>query len=216
MHDAAADISTYVVGVTGGIGSGKSTISNAFHDRFGVPVIDADDIARDVVQPGRPALDELVNAFGKDILDDEGCLDRRRLKRIVFADESRRKELEGILHPRIRQQMQQHLSHVSEPYCLLGIPLLAEGGRNELINRILVVDCPPELQISRVTNRDNLTAEEVMAIMKAQASSATRLAIADDVIVNDGDESALSVKIERLHQIYSVLAEEKLAAAGGR
>ena len=164
----------FVVGVTGGIGSGKTTVCNEFSRRHEVPVIDADAVAREVVEPGQPALDEVVEAFGPSVLDEQGGLDRAYLKRIVFADESKRKLLESLLHPRIRRLIDAQVHAIREPYCLLCIPLLAEGKDNELIDRILVVDCAETLQIARVRERDNLTEQEVMAIMRTQASREAR------------------------------------------
>ncbi len=195
-------IKTYVIGVTGGIGSGKTTVCDLFTARHGVPVVDADIVAREVVAPGEPALAELVEAFGADILTGDGELDRRKLKGIVFDDEGKRKQLEAILHPRIRRRMREQLEDIEAPYCLLCIPLLAEGGRNELIERVLVVDCEPATQIARVRARDDLTDAQVMAIMRSQATREQRLRIADDVILNDGDRDALIDRVDTLHRTY--------------
>ncbi len=197
---------TFVVGVTGGIGSGKTTVCNEFSTRHEVPVIDADAIAREVVEPGQPALNHVVDAFGPEVLDDGGCLDRAYLKRIVFADESKRKLLESLLHPEIRRQLDARVRVIREAYCLLCIPLLAEGKENESIDRILVVDCEEALQIARVRERDNLTEQEVIAIMRTQASREARLQIADDVIVNDGDAALLGERVDELHGSYLELA----------
>jgi dephospho-CoA kinase len=199
----------FVVGVTGGIGSGKTTVCNEFSANHGVPVIDADLIAREVVEPGEPALSEIIETFGPETLDEHGCLDRAHLKRIVFADESKRKLLESLLHPRIRNRIESQVSTIHEPYCLLCIPLLAEGNENELIDRVLVVDCAEALQISRVRIRDNLTEQEVIAIMRTQASREARLQIADDVIVNEGDAALLANRVQELHNTYVKLAASR-------
>lgn len=206
---SAVASSTFVVAVTGGIGSGKSTISDCFSKQYGIAVIDADIVSREVVEPKQPALSELVACFGSEVLDTEGRLDRPQLKRIVFADDAKRKQLEAILHPRIRRRMAEHITAVRSRYCLLGIPLLAEGGNRELIDRVLVVDCAEATQLARVLKRDNLTEPEVLAIMRSQASREQRLAIADDIIVNDGDVAGLGQEIETLHQRYCALADQK-------
>ncbi|MGE0482807.1 MAG: dephospho-CoA kinase [Gammaproteobacteria bacterium] len=197
-----------VIAVTGGIGSGKSTVCALFAERHGVPVIDADQVAREIVEPGTPGLAEIVAAFGREVLDSEGRLDRRHLKAIVFADPRRRHQLEQILHPRIRARMQAHIDGVATPYCLLGIPLLAEGGGGKY-DRVLVVDCDEALQRQRVQVRDDLTEAEVTAIMRSQASRAARLAIADDVIVNDGSRNELLERVDALHGAYTELARSR-------
>lgn len=199
----------YVVGVTGGIGAGKSTVCRVFTERHGIVVIDADQVAREVVEPGMPALAAIVASFGTAVLGADGRLDRARLRGIVFAEPARRTALEAITHPAIRQGMRDHVAAVGGPYCMLGIPLLAEGGRNELIDRVLVVDCPPALQIERVRARDHLTPAEVAAIMRTQASRELRLHIADDVLVNDGDTAALTGRVDELHDMYLQLAAAK-------
>ena len=199
----------FVVGVTGGIGSGKTTVCNEFSRRYNVPVLDADAVAREVVEPGQPALDEVVEAFGPSVLDLQGGLNRAYLKRIVFADESKRKLLENLLHPRIRRRIDSQVHAIREAYCLLCIPLLAEGNDNELIDRVLVVDCAQTLQIARVRERDNLTEQEVIAIMRTQASRETRLQIADDVIVNEGDATLLAKRVDELHNAYVELAASR-------
>lgn len=199
----------YVVGVTGGIGSGKSTVCRVFTDRHGIVVIDADQVAREVVEPGTPALAAIVAAFGAEVVGTDGRLDRARLRGIVFADPARRAELEAITHPAIRAGMRAHVEAVTGAYCMLGIPLLAEGGRNDLIDRVLVVDCPEALQIERVRARDHLTEAEVAAIMRTQASREARLRIADDVVVNDGDTASLAGRVDELHKMYLQLAAAK-------
>ena len=195
-----------VVGVTGGIGSGKSTVCRQFTERHGIAVIDADVVARAVVEPGEPALAAIIQAFGAGVLDDSGELDRARLRSIIFADDRRRRELEAILHPAIRQRMRAQVATVAGAYCLLGIPLLAEGGRHDLIDRVLAVDCPEVVQIERVRARDHLTEPEVIAIMRTQATRAGRLRIADEIITNDGDVTSLADRVDELHELYTNLA----------
>lgn len=209
-------ISTYVIAVTGGIGSGKSTVCKLFEQRHGVPVIDADVVAREVVEPGEPALDRLVERFGDDIVAADGTLDRAALKRRVFADEAERRALESILHPRIRQRMDERLAAIRAPYCLLGIPLLTEGSRRDNVDRILVVDCPEDVQVARVRQRDDLTEAEVIAIMRTQASRASRRALADDIVMNNGSEADLVDRIDELHQTYLGLAREKASRQTAR
>lgn len=195
-----------MVGLTGGIGSGKSTVAAMFASR-GVPVIDADQIAREVVEPGQAALDALVAAFGKEILDDEGRLHRDRLRRRIFRDPEQRARLEGVLHPLIRNRMEQAIAALAGvAYCLVAIPLLVETGQRDLVDRILVVDCPESLQRSRAMARDGRSAAEVEAIMAAQADRPARLEAADDVIVNDADRAALERQVESLHRRYTALA----------
>ncbi|MEQ8661061.1 MAG: dephospho-CoA kinase [Gammaproteobacteria bacterium] len=201
-------ITTYVIGVTGGIGSGKTTVCDLFAERHGVPVIDADQVARDVVEPGQPAFAELVAIHGDGILTGDGQLDRRRLRDIVFNDPGKRAQLEAIVHPRIRARMRDALERIAAPYCLLGIPLLAEGGDNPLVRRVLVVDCDEATQIARVRTRDDLTEAQVIAIMRSQATRAERLRIADDIILNDGDRDALIARVDALHQDYLELARK--------
>lgn len=198
-----------VVAVTGGIGSGKTTVCDLFAARHGIPVIDADQAARDVVEPGQPALDEIVATFGREVLDARGHLDRRHLKEIVFADVALRRQLEAVLHPRIRARMAELIAAVRTPYCLLGIPLLAEGGGRGQHDRVLVVDCSESTQRARVRARDDLTDDQVAAIMRSQATRAARLAIADDVIVNDGERDALVSRVDELHDSYTRLAQAR-------
>lgn len=194
-----------VVGLTGGIGSGKSTVAAHFA-RLGVPVIDADDIARALVDPGQPALDEVVAAFGTDLLDEHGALDRNRLRRIVLADPEQRRRLEAILHPRVRLEMSRRLGQVNAPYCIFAIPLLIETGQTDRVDRILVVDCPESLQRRRVATRKQWTAADIDAMLAAQATREQRLQAADDVLVNVGDIKTLHHNIEDLHRQYLKLA----------
>lgn len=194
-----------VVGLTGGIGSGKSTVAERFRV-LGVPVVDADEISRELVEPGRPALARIVAAFGADILDSNGRLNRARLRGRVFADPLKRKELENILHPLIRVEMRRRMQSLTVSYCVVVIPLLLETGQRELVHRILVVDAPRDMQIRRAMARDGSTAQDVEAVMRAQVDNQTRLAAADDVIVNDQDLEALYRQVDTLHRRYQQIA----------
>lgn len=191
-----------VVGLTGGIGSGKSTVAG-FFSQLGVPVVDADAIAREVTAPGQPALAEIARSFGGEVLDEQGRLRRDRLRRIVFADAHRRGELEHILHPRIRNLMRRRLARIDAPYSVAVIPLLVETGQRDLVQRVLVVDSPPDLQYERIRRRDGMDDAEIGAIIHSQASREGRLAAADDVILNDGDLDTLKRRVIELHAVYS-------------
>lgn len=195
----------YVVGVTGGIGSGKSTVCEEFA-ALGAPVIDTDQVAREVVACGSPGLAALVAAFGEDILSAEGELDRRRMRQQVFAKPALRQQLEAILHPLIRVGTQAKIDAAGYPYCLVCIPLLVERGGVNRVDRVLVIDIPEALQIARVTARDELTASEAAAIIRTQASREQRSAAADDVLENSGPLAMLRPQIATLHTHYLQLA----------
>lgn len=196
----------YTVGLTGGIGSGKSTVADCFA-ALGVPVIDTDVIARELTAPDGAALAAIRAAFGEAVMQADGTLDRAALRRRVFADTAARHQLEAILHPRIRQAVQQALTTLAAPYALIVVPLLVEtGGYQDVLNRVLVVDCPEDVQIARVKARSGLAHDEVQAILAAQAGRAERLAAADDVIVNTATPADLCTEVARLHQRYLVLA----------
>ena len=194
------------VALTGGIASGKSTVADLFAD-LGVPVIDTDLIARQVVAPGQPALEEIVARFGPGVLDAEGGLDRRRMRERIFSDPEARRGLEAILHPAIRAEMERQSAAAGGAYQLLVIPLLAEGGRRDHVDRVLLVDVPEELQLERLAGRDRVTADQARASLEAQATRAQRLEIADDVISNTGPVDELRSKVAALHRKYLALAE---------
>ena len=194
------------VALTGGIASGKSTVADLFAD-LGVPVIDTDLIARQVVAPGQPALEEIVARFGPGVLDAEGGLDRRRMRERIFSDPEARRGLEAILHPAIRAEMERQSAAAGGAYQLLVIPLLAEGGRRDHVDRVLLVDVPEELQLERLAGRDRVTAAQARASLEAQATRAQRLEIADDVISNTGPVDELRSKVAALHRKYLALAE---------
>ena len=194
------------IGMTGGIGSGKSTVAALFAAR-GVPVIDADMIARELVEPGQPALADIVAAFGADVLDADGRLDRARLRTRVFNDAAQRAHLETLLHPRIHAVMAARATAQTAPYVLLVIPLLFEAGQRDLVDRVLVVDVSEAQQRARVAARDQLAPEQINAVLAAQLNREQRIASADDVIDNSGDAVALERQVDMLHRRYLGLAK---------
>ena len=192
----------FKVGLTGGIGSGKSTVADLFAGQ-GVPVIDTDVIACTLTAPGGMALDAVRAAFGDQVMQADGSLDRAALRRRVFSDADARHQLEAILHPLIRLAVEQQLATLAAPYVLIVIPLLVETGTYQaVLDRVLVVDCPEDQQIARVMARSGLTLDEVKAILAAQAARAARLAIADDVISNTASPEALRTQVAVLHRRY--------------
>ena len=191
--------------MTGGIASGKSLVADGFA-RLGVPVVDTDIVARQVVEPGAPALREIVAAFGEAVVDDTGGLDRRALREIVFSDDASRKRLESILHPVIRDETFRQAEAAVGPYVIIVVPLLFESPMKEAMDRILVVDCSEETQLKRLMSRDNESAEQARRIMATQASRKERLSIADDVIVNDRTPAVAREAITALHESYLALA----------
>lgn len=197
---------TFIIGLTGGIGSGKTAVSDRFA-ALGIKVVDADVCARVVVEPGKPALALIAEHFGHDVLDSNGALDRARLRQIVFADDNERKWLESLLHPLIFEEMWNQLQSATSPYAILVSPLLIEGGQTAICQRVLVVDVPEDIQLARTMARDANSAEQVKAIMAAQTSRMARLEKADDVIVNDSDLASLQLAVDELHQHYLRLAQ---------
>ncbi|MGE5318622.1 MAG: dephospho-CoA kinase [Hyphomicrobiaceae bacterium] len=192
----------FTVGLTGGIGSGKSTVADLFAE-LGTPVIDTDVIARELTGPGGAALNAVRAAFGETVIRADGTLDRAALRRRVFADARARRQLEAILHPRIRQAVEQRRALLTAPYALVVIPLLVEtGGYRDVLDRVLLVDCPEDLQIARVMARSGLAQDEVEAMLAAQAGRSERLAAADDVLLNTDSPDALRPQVAALHQRY--------------
>jgi len=191
----------WIVGLTGGIGSGKSTVSGLF-SRLGVPVIDADQVTRELCAVGKPALAEIEEAFGSGVLETNGQLNRSILREKIFSDPKARHVLESILHPKVRKEMIQWASSVQSSYCLFSIPLLLESGQRDLVDWVLVVDCPEEIQIRRVMVRDSLSLTQVKDIMDVQNTRAERLRAAGDVIVNLSDIDTLQKQVNMLHQKY--------------
>ncbi len=195
------------VGLTGGIASGKSTAAK-FFGALGVPILDGDQIARDVVEPGQPPLERLVARFGATILTPDGHLDRPALRDIVFADPKARADLEALTHPAIGAAMEARSAEAGGPYQVLVIPLLVEKSLKSHVDRVLVVDCDEQLQIRRLRSRDRSTAAQAQAILNAQASRAARLKVADDVITNDADMSAVQTQVATLHARYLELSAQ--------
>jgi dephospho-CoA kinase len=193
------------IGLTGGIASGKSTVANLFAE-LGAVVIDTDLIAREVVLPGKPALDEIVLAFGDEIVDENGALKRGQLRTIIFADASARQRLEAILHPRIQQETLRQAESAGGPYQLIVVPLLVGSPLRHFVDRTLVVDCSEETQIRRLMARDAENEQQARAILDAQASREERLAIADDVVNNDESVANTRHQVIALHEIYLSLA----------
>ena len=193
------------VGLTGGIASGKSTAAK-FFGALGVPILDSDQIAREVVEPGQPPLERLVARFGASILTPDGHLDRPALRDIVFSDPKARADLEALTHPAIGAALEARSATAGGPYQILVIPLLVEKHLGSQVNRVLVVDCDEALQIRRLRARDGSTPEQAQAILDAQVSRSTRLKAADDVITNDADMSAVSAQVAALHARYLELA----------
>ncbi len=205
-------MSDFIVGLTGGIGSGKSTVADEFAAR-GVAVVDTDVIAHALTGPGGDAMAAVREAFGASVLRADGALDRMAMRALVFSDPAARVRLEGILHPLIRQRSSEACRLAASPYVLLAVPLLVESGTyRRRCDRVLVVDCPEELQVRRVMARSALAEPEVKAIMATQAGRAERRAAADDILINDGDFSKVRDQVSALHEAYLSAARKKLQA----
>lgn len=196
------------VGLTGGIASGKSTVADMFAE-LGVPIIDTDIIAREVVAPGEPALVEIAERFGEQMIDAAGNLDRGAMRKLVFADDTARAELEAILHPRIGAETRRQADAAGGDYQLIVVPLLTGSPLQEFVDRVLVIDCDEETQIRRLLQRDAETVEQAQRILAAQASRDERLKIASDVIVNQGTLEQTRTAVSRLHRIYLRLAAQR-------
>ena len=194
------------IGLTGGIASGKSTVADMFAD-LGIAVIDTDLIAREVVQPGQPALLEIRGIFGDSVFNEDGTLDRNALRQRIFSDDDAREQLESILHPLIQDETIQRINTASGSYIVIVVPLLANSPLREHIDRILVVDCDAATQIARLLARDAETVEQARRILAAQASREQRLAIADDVIHNNSTLAAVSTQVSAIHDSYIALAD---------
>lgn len=206
-------MSSFVVGLTGGIGSGKSTVAELFAER-GAVVVDTDAIAHEITGPGGAAMVDLAAAFGPRVVRADGGLERTAMRQLVFADPAQRIRLEGILHPLIRERSAQRCRAATSPYVILAVPLLVEaGGYRARCQRILVVDCDEAVQVARVMARNGLAKSEVRAIMAAQAGRRERLAVADDVVHNDGGIEALREQVDGLHARYVRLSTDKPQAS---
>ena len=196
------------VGLTGGIGSGKTTVMN-FFDELGVPTIDADEISRRITRPGQAAFDEVVAQFGKECLDETGSLDRRRLRELIFSDPVLKRKLEAIIHPRVRAEIREFTNRSDYPYCVICIPLLLETGAQSTVDRVLVVDAAEELQVTRVSRRDNAEERQTRNIIRSQVGRDQRLNAAHDIIVNNGNISELKTRVQSLHEQYMKIGSEK-------
>ncbi|WP_293775534.1 dephospho-CoA kinase [uncultured Oxalicibacterium sp.] len=200
----------FSIGLTGGIGSGKSTVADLFAAR-GASIVDTDLIAHSLTAPGGLAIEPIRDAFGDDFVQADGALNRAKMRETVFADPAQRHKLEGILHPLIREQTVKAALEAKGSYVIFVVPLLVESGTwIERVSRVLVVDCPEERQIERVMQRSGLSKEQVRAIMQTQATRAERLIAADDIVLNDGDAGTLPALVDALHAHYLVLAQQQI------
>lgn len=195
-----------VIGLTGGIGSGKSVVTDCFM-QLGIPIIDADVVARDITKPDSSAVKLIAAHFGPDILQPDGSLNRSTLRQHIFNDPDQRQWLEELLHPLIMQDIQRQISTMKGPYCIAVIPLLIEIDYHHVVNRVLVVDAPEETQLQRTIARDNITRETALKMLHAQAKRDDRLAKADDIIHNDGRIEELMPQVQRLHEKYLEMAK---------
>jgi dephospho-CoA kinase len=206
-------VKPYTVGLTGGIGSGKSAVAALFA-KLGIAVIDTDEIARELTRAGGAAIEPIRAAFGSGLIGADGALDRTRMRRLVFADPARKRKLESILHPLIRKESARRVESSGGPYAILVVPLLAEGGVDRSrYQRVLVVDCSEAQQIERVMRRSGLPENEVRDILASQATREQRLAMADDVIDNRGDPEALERQVSALNEKYITLARDAKSAS---
>lgn len=197
-----------VVGLTGGIGCGKSLVSDLFHDLFAVPIIDADILARELTQT-RPVIDIISEQLGKEYLDSDNNLLREKLRQAIFSDSIIRKKLEKILHPLVYDEIRSKLSQLETSYCIVAIPLLLETKRTEFLDRILVVDCTIKQQISRAVQRDQCSESHVKKIIASQIDRDSRLSLADDIIKNDSSAAAVKEQVLLLHKKYIELSKSQ-------
>lgn len=193
------------VALTGGIGSGKSTVTQLFEE-LGTPVIDADIIAHQLVEKGKPALKQIQKTFGNEIIQPDGSLNRQKLREQVFSNETQKKKLESILHPLIYLRISTLLDKLNNNYCIISIPLLFETQMTDFVDRIVVIDCPLATQIERVKKRDQLTEDRIMSIIDSQVSREYRKARANDIIENGSTLSNLAVQVKKLHNLYNSLS----------
>jgi dephospho-CoA kinase len=198
------------VGLTGGIASGKSLVASSF-ERLGIETVDADDVARDIVEPGEPALAEIAEHFGPDVIGDDGRMIRPRMRQIVFDDASAREKLEAITHPRIRQELARRRDVCETEYCMLVIPLMLKTGMDDLVTRVLVVDAPEHVQLERLIQRDGIDEALARKMIAAQDTRQLRLARADDVLLNTGPRKDIADLAAALHAGYSRLARGEVA-----
>ncbi|MEZ9865300.1 dephospho-CoA kinase [Vibrio sp. 10N.261.51.A4] len=195
-----------IIGLSGGIASGKTTVANLFNEHFNIDIVDADIVAREVVALGSVGLKQITEHFGESILLDDGTLNRSRLRELIFSDPKEKQWLNDLLHPMIRDKIDSDLSKITSPYGLLVAPLLVENQMQGMADRVLIVDVPAEVQIERTMSRDNVSREQVASILKSQASREQRLAVADDVIKNHTKNQELLPQITDLHQKYLAIS----------
>lgn len=200
----------FVIGLTGGIASGKTTVANLFKQQFKIDIVDADIVAREVVEPGTPGLNAIIEHFGTDIVRDDQTLDRAKLREKIFSTPEEKAWVNGLLHPMIREKMIEDLEQVTSDYALLVVPLLVENKLDSLCDRVLVVDVEPQTQISRTVKRDNVSEEQAKAILASQASREQRLALVDDVVKNNPDDPDLLLQITDLHEKYLAMCKKNL------
>ncbi|HHP0490051.1 TPA: dephospho-CoA kinase [Vibrio harveyi] len=200
----------FVIGLTGGIASGKTTVANLFKQQFKIDIVDADIVAREVVEPGTPGLNAIIEHFGTDIVRADQTLDRAKLREKIFSNPEEKAWVNGLLHPMIREKMIEDLEQVTSDYALLVVPLLVENKLDSLCDRVLVVDVEPQTQISRTVKRDNVSEEQAKAILASQASREQRLALADDVVKNNPDDPDLLLQITDLHEKYLAMCKKNL------
>ncbi|EPO5778510.1 TPA: dephospho-CoA kinase [Vibrio harveyi] len=200
----------FVIGLTGGIASGKTTVANLFKQQFKIDIVDADIVAREVVEPGTPGLNAIIEHFGTDIVRDDRTLDRAKLREKIFSNSEEKAWVNGLLHPMIREKMIEDLEQVTSDYALLVVPLLVENKLDSLCDRVLVVDVEPQTQISRTVKRDNVSEEQAKAILASQASREQRLALADNVVKNNPDDPDLLLQITDLHEKYLAMCKKNL------
>ena len=195
-----------IIGLSGGIASGKTTVANLFNEHFNIDIVDADIVAREVVAVGSDGLKQITDRFGETILLEDGSLNRSKLRELIFSDPTEKQWLNDLLHPMIRNKIDSDLSKVTSPYGLLVAPLLVENQMQSMADRVLIVDVPTEVQIERTMSRDNVSREQVASILKSQASREQRLAVADDVIKNHTKNQELLLQITDLHQKYLAIS----------
>ena len=195
-----------IIGLSGGIASGKTTVANLFNEHFNIDIVDADIVAREVVAVGSDGLKQITDHFGEAILLEDGALNRSKLRELIFSDPTEKQWLNDLLHPMIRNKIDSDLSKVTSPYGLLVAPLLVENQMQSMADRVLIVDVPAEVQIERTMSRDNVSREQVASILKSQASREQRLAVADDVIKNHTKNQELLPQITDLHQKYLAIS----------
>ena len=200
------------IGLTGGIGCGKSTVCDLFA-QYNIHIIDADLIAREIVEPGQPALKQLIDCFGPQILQSDGGLDRSLLRQMVFKDEAVRQTLNAIMHPIIYQEIARRIGLLDSLYCIVAVPLLFETGYQNQFDRILVIDCDPDTQIQRVSQRDQVDLSQIQAILDSQIPRSRRLELADDVISNMSSLQILAEQVKKLHNSYTQLAKDRIQTA---